>query len=90
MLGKSLDKKHDVWYMLFVICLHTSHTSKFWHKYMITYSNFMVIVEPWELDGNAGAENQCGNPGKLGGSTKMWWCRESRCKLNYSGRNAIE
>ena len=50
----------------------------------------MVIVEPWELDGNAGAENQCGNPGKLRGNTKMWWFRESRCKLKYSGRNAIE
>ena len=25
---------------------HISHTSKFWHKDLITYNNFMVNVEP--------------------------------------------
>ena len=32
--------------MLFGICLHTSCKPKFWHKYMITYFNF-IIVKPW-------------------------------------------
>ena len=32
--------------MLFGICPHASHGSKFWHMYVITYSNFMAIVEP--------------------------------------------
>ena len=32
--------------MLFGISALTSCAPKFWHMYMITYSNFMVIVEP--------------------------------------------
>ena len=43
---KSLGKRYDAWYMLFGICLHTSCKPKFWHKYMITYFNF-IIVKPW-------------------------------------------
>ena len=48
-LGKSLGKRYDVCYVFFGISSNTSHTSKFWHIYMITYDNFMVIVEPCEL-----------------------------------------
>ena len=33
----------------FGICPCTSHMPKFWYTYMITYSNFMIIVEPWVL-----------------------------------------
>ena len=32
--------------MLFGICPHMSCMPIFWHKYVITYSDFMVIVEP--------------------------------------------
>ena len=35
--------------MPFGICPHMSHRPKFWHTYMITYNNFMVIVEPWSV-----------------------------------------
>ena len=35
--------------MLFGICIHTSRTPKFWHKYVITYGDFMVIVELWKI-----------------------------------------
>ena len=31
--------------MLFGICQHMSHTSNFWHTYVIMYSDFMVIVK---------------------------------------------
>ena len=34
--------------MLFGICQGTSRTTKVWHTHVITYSNFMVIVEPWD------------------------------------------
>ena len=33
--------------MFFGISPCMSHTLKFWHTYVIVYSNFMVIVEPW-------------------------------------------
>ena len=32
--------------MLFGICPRTSRTAKFWQTYVVTYKNFMVIVEP--------------------------------------------
>ena len=35
--------------MLFGICQHMLHTPKFWHKYMIKHSDFIVIVKPWTL-----------------------------------------
>ena len=49
MLGKSLGKKDEAWYMLFGICLCTSCIWRmpiFCHTYMITYGNFLVIREP--------------------------------------------
>ena len=33
--------------MIFGIYPCTSHTSKFWKMYMITCSNFMMIIKPW-------------------------------------------
>ena len=48
MFEKSLGKKYDAWYILFGIWQLTSCTPKFRHIYVITYSNFIVIVEPWE------------------------------------------
>ena len=33
--------------MLFGICPRTSRTPKLWHMFMITYNDFVVIVEPW-------------------------------------------
>ena len=33
--------------MLFGICPCMSRTAKFWHTYVILYSDFMVIVEPF-------------------------------------------
>ena len=47
MLGKSLDKRYDAWYMLFGIFPCKSCMPKFWHTFVITYCNFMVTVEPW-------------------------------------------
>ena len=47
LLGKSLGKMYDAWYMLFGICTCMSCTPKFWHMYMIAYGDFMIIVEPW-------------------------------------------
>ena len=35
--------------MFFGICPHTSRTPKFWHTYVITYGDFMVIVDPCNL-----------------------------------------
>ena len=46
MLRKSLGKKVWCLIMLFVICQCMSRTPKFWHMYVITYSNFPVILEP--------------------------------------------
>ena len=46
------DVKSDIyWYMLFGIYLRNSLTPKFWHTYVITYGDFMVIliVELWYL-----------------------------------------
>ena len=39
---------YDVWYMLFGIWSSKSRTRKFWHTCVITYSDFMAIVEPWK------------------------------------------
>ena len=49
MLGKSLGKSCDPWYMLFGICSRTSRRPKLWHTYVITYGNFMGIVKPWVI-----------------------------------------
>ena len=35
--------------MFFGICPHTSRTPKIWHKCMITYRDFMVLVDPCNL-----------------------------------------
>ena len=32
--------------MLFGICTYTSRMPKFWHMYLITYGDFVIIVEP--------------------------------------------
>ena len=42
-------KRYSAWCMLFGICPRTLLTPKFWHMYVMTYGNFMVIVEPWWL-----------------------------------------
>ena len=47
LLRKSLDKRYNAWYKLFGICSRTSRTPNYWHTYVITYRNFMVIAEPW-------------------------------------------
>ena len=36
--------------MLFGVCPHASHIPKLWPTYVITYSDFMVIVKPWNTD----------------------------------------
>ena len=36
---------YDIWYILFGIYPHTPYTPKFWHMYMITYWDCMVVVE---------------------------------------------
>ena len=36
--------------ILFGICPHMSRTPKFWHMHMITYSDFMVIVESCDIE----------------------------------------
>ena len=46
LLGISLGKRYDAWYLLFGTCPCTSHMPKFWHTYMIMYSDFIVIVKP--------------------------------------------
>ena len=38
--------------MLFVICSYTSHTPKFWQMHVITYSDFMIIVESCKIKPN--------------------------------------
>ena len=38
--------------MLFGICPGASHAPKFWHMYVIKYSNFMIIVEPCSVNDN--------------------------------------
>ena len=50
LLGKSLSKRYDAWYMLVGICTHTLRTPKFLHTSVITYGDFMVIVEPCEKE----------------------------------------
>ena len=35
--------------MLFGICPCTSRTAKFWHTYVITYDDFMVIIKPCQF-----------------------------------------
>ena len=44
---KITTQQDDAYYMLFGICPSMLCTPKFWHLYMIQYSNFMVTVKPW-------------------------------------------
>ena len=43
MLGNSLSRSYEAWY---IFCPSASRTPKFWHMYVITYGDFIVIAEP--------------------------------------------